>query len=94
MCLRLIFVVALCVPVAGQEESRVAEIEKARAEKAKHLEPDKVSEQEAALTYIKDNKVLERIQAGINGFRIRMGGTATSGGYAIGGSPVRRQWMK
>lgn len=84
MSLRLIFVVALCVPVAGQEESRVAEIEKARAEKAKHLEPDKVSEQEAVLTYIKDNKVLERIQAGINGFRIRMGGTATSGGYAIG----------
>lgn len=92
MVLRLVLAVASCwLPMIAQEASRTGEIEKAREEKAKTLEPDSVSKPERVLADFKDNKVIERFQAGINGFRLRMGGLATGSGFAIGPEYLREE---
>ncbi len=76
--------------LVAQVSSRAAEIEAARDEKAQHLEPDEVTGAEATLRYIKDRKVLERISAGIAGFRVKLGGMVTGGGFALGPEYLRR----
>jgi outer membrane protein assembly factor BamA len=68
----------------GQEATRTAEIEAARQAKSQALAPDDVSKPEKVLRDFKDKKVLERITAGFNGFRVKIGGMATGGGFALG----------
>ncbi len=77
-------------PLAAQVDSRAEEIKAARREKAQHLEPDKVPKAEEALREIKDRRLLERISAGIAGFRLKLGGVATGGGFALGPEYLRR----
>ncbi|MBI1940073.1 MAG: hypothetical protein HYS33_01040, partial [Acidobacteria bacterium] len=72
-------------------DSRAAEIEAARREKAQRLEPDKVSKGEHTLREIKRRRILERISAGIAGFRVKLGGIATGGGFALGPEYLRQE---
>lgn len=74
----------LCSSALGQEATRTAEIEAARQAKSQALAPDDVSKPEKVLRDFKDKKVLERITAGFNGFRVKIGGMATGGGFALG----------
>src|SRR5262249_37608939 len=76
-------------PVAGEIDSRTAEIEQERQEKAKSLEPDDVSKAERFLRRFKDEKFLERLGSGYHGFRPKLGKMATGGGFAIGPSYLR-----
>lgn len=74
-----------CVPAAAQKaETRAEVIEAARAEKAANLTPDEVSPAEQKLRAFKDGKYLERLAAGYNGLRVKIGNMVTGGGFAIG----------
>jgi outer membrane protein assembly factor BamA len=72
-----------CLAIA-QVDSRTAQIEREREEKAQRLEPDDVSKTERFLRRFKDEKFMERIAAGNNGFRAKLGKMPTGGGFAIG----------
>jgi hypothetical protein len=65
-------------------QSRAGQIELERQQKAQHLEPDSPSSVEHALIVIKEKRIIERITAGIAGFRVRMGGLITGSGFAVG----------
>ena len=58
-----------------------------------HLEPDHPSGIEHALNVIKEKKIVERITAGIAGFRVHMGGLITGSGFAVGPEYYRRDLM-
>lgn len=70
--------------LSAQDDSRTAEIEKTRAEKAKVLKPEAVSPTENRLLRLKDEKLLERFSAGFNGWRTKIGNMVVGGGFAIG----------
>jgi outer membrane protein assembly factor BamA len=70
--------------------TRAAEIEAAREEKARRLRPERLSPLEARLLWVKEAKVLERLSAGIHGFRAKLGKMATGQGFGIGPEYVRR----
>lgn len=76
--------------LSAQVNSRADEIDQARRRKAEHLEPEVASRTERALRYMKDHKVLERISAGVAGFRVKLGGLVTGGGFALGPEYLRR----
>lgn len=80
----------LCPSLAAQANSRTAQIEAARREKSQKLQPDEVSKGERLLRYIREQRVLERISAGIAGFRIKLGGLVSGGGFALGPEYLRR----
>ena len=71
------------------EESRAAEIIAARQAKTGRLAPEVNSGLEHQLLSLKENKILERITAGIGGVRLKMGGLATNGGFALGPEYLR-----
>jgi len=79
----------LAAQLSLAQQTRAAEIESERDSKAGHLAPDTPSKLEERLIYIKDAKVLERITAGIAGFRVKLGGLATGGGFALGPQYLR-----
>jgi outer membrane protein assembly factor BamA len=81
-------------PAAIAQSSRADEIEKARRRKAANLIEDQVNGVEQALSYIQREKILERITAGVSGFRVKFGGLATGSGFAIGPEYYRRDWAK
>ena len=76
--------------VSAQVDSRSAEIEAARTRKAQALQPDTPTKLERNLVYIKDKKILERITAGIAGFRLKLGGLVSGSGFALGPEYLRR----
>lgn len=59
-------------------------IEAQRADKAKHLEPDNPTGIERILEKAKDRQVLERVTAGVGGFRAKLGGFISGTGFAVG----------
>jgi len=69
---------------SAQVETRTAEIEAQRDKKITQIVPDDPSPIEARLRDLKDKKILERIAAGVGGFRARIGGLVTGGGFAVG----------
>jgi outer membrane protein assembly factor BamA len=77
------------VPLLAQVNTRAAEIEQARREKAEKTTPEKSPGTETALNYIKEEKILERFMAGVAGFRIKLGGLATGQGFALGPEYLR-----
>ncbi len=79
----------LCPLLQAQVDSRAAEIQAARARKAQSLEPDETSGTERALVHFKDAKLLERISAGIAGFRLKLGGLVSGSGFALGPEYLR-----
>jgi hypothetical protein len=74
----------------AQYESRAAEIEAARQEKARQLQPDETGRTEKALVRIREQKIIERVTAGIAGFRLTFGNLATGSGFALGPEYLRR----
>jgi hypothetical protein len=80
----------ILIPVesAGQD-SRAGQIEAAREKKVQNLKPEAVTPLERRLRYIKEAKVLERISAGVAGFRAKLGGMVTGGGFGIGPEYLR-----
>ncbi len=83
-------ILSLRSPLLAQFSSRTAEVEAARDRKAQSLQPDIPSGFERGLIYVKDKKVLERITAGVAGFRLKLGGLATGSGFALGPEYLRR----
>ncbi len=78
------------LPLAAQAPAtRAAEIEAARDKKAQALAVEEVSKGESRLLYIKEGKVLERFSAGVGGFRAKLGGMVTGGGFGIGPEYLR-----
>ena len=91
--LRLAIVLAAlltCAPAQGQIRSRAQQVEAARDRKAQTLQPDAPSALEQRLSYIKEHKVLERITAGVAGFRLKLGGLVTGSGFALGPEYLRQ----
>jgi len=90
--LAILSLVFLVTPVSSpaQVSSRAEEIDAARHEKAQQLHPDETSRAERGLLYFREHKVLERMTSGIGGFRIKFGGLATGGGFALGPEYLRR----
>ncbi|MDX2266749.1 MAG: BamA/TamA family outer membrane protein [Bryobacter sp.] len=75
------------LPTIGFSQSsgtRAQEIEAAREAKAKTIKPDEVSKTENFLRNVKDQKLLERLTAGYNGFRPKIGNMVTGAGFAVG----------
>jgi outer membrane protein assembly factor BamA len=68
----------------AQVESRAAEIEAARQAKAQTVTPDEPSKAERAVRTFRDKKIMERFSAGVAGFRLKLGGLVSGGGFAIG----------
>jgi hypothetical protein len=84
---------AVCVGVAQQPaavDSRAEEIQAARREKSRHLQPDIPPKPERVLNFIKDKRLVERITGGVAGIRLRLGGLATGQGFALGPEYIRR----
>jgi outer membrane protein assembly factor BamA len=90
MMLSLLVTILFASSLSGQVQSRTAEIEAARQEKSQALRPDEPSKAERGLTYFRDHKILERISAGIAGFRVKLGGVVQGGGFALGPEYLRR----
>ena len=71
------------------EESRAAEIIAVRQAKAGRLAPEDNGDLERQLLFLKENRILERISGGIGGLRLKLGGLATNGGFALGPEYLR-----
>ncbi|HYO80968.1 MAG TPA: hypothetical protein VES20_06185, partial [Bryobacteraceae bacterium] len=71
------------------QTSRVAEIIAEREAKARTLQPEDTTGTERALVAFKERKIMERFTAGIGGFRAKLGGLATNGGFAFGPEYLR-----
>ena len=71
-------------PSEAPPATRVEEIERARSVKESMLKPEKVSDTERFLLNLKNRKWVERLTAGYNGFRIKIGNMVTGGGFALG----------
>jgi outer membrane protein assembly factor BamA len=81
--------------LAGAQEgppvtSRAEQIQAARREKSRNLEPDIPPKPERFLNYVKENRIVERLTGGVAGLRIRLGGVATAQGFALGPEYIRR----
>ena len=69
----------------GQEpETRAAEIERKRNEKASNPKPDQKDKVEKAFDYVDDNHVLERLTVGYHGWNLRWGGLPPGSGFGLG----------
>jgi outer membrane protein assembly factor BamA len=66
------------------QETRAEEIEAQRKEKAARTSYDEPGKVEKVLTYVKDDKVLERLNAGYHGWNLRLGGLVQGSGFALG----------
>jgi hypothetical protein len=81
----LLIPVLLAIMARAQTvNTRAEQIRQAQAEKAGRLEPETNSNAENRLMYIKDERVLERLTGGWNGLRLKLGGLAAAGGFAVG----------
>ncbi|HSW48718.1 MAG TPA: BamA/TamA family outer membrane protein [Bryobacteraceae bacterium] len=75
---------SLAVVAPALPQSRTAEIEAARDNKAAVIQPESVSRPEYLLLQVKERKLVERLTAGYNGLRAQFGSMATSSGFAFG----------
>ncbi len=69
--------------------SREAEIGAARAEKVPQVQPDDPPRIERMLVAIEQQKIIERLTAGVAGFRVKFGGLASGSGFALGPEYLR-----
>jgi outer membrane protein assembly factor BamA len=79
-----IITVAAAASLAAQERSRVAEILAERDLKSSSLREETPSSVERKLDWLKDAGLLERVGQGYHGLRVKIGGLAPGGGFAIG----------
>lgn len=74
--------------------TRAGQIELERQQKAQQLEPDEPSRAEHVFIVIKEKRIIERLTAGIAGFRAHMGGLITGSGFAIGPEYYRHDLLR
>ena len=86
----LLAVLAVAVP-AATAQTRASQIESARDAKSAALRPESVSRIEAVMLEVKQRKLLERLTAGYNGIRVKLGSMATGSGFAFGPEIVREE---
>ena len=91
-CLLIGLLAAIAAPCA-RAQTRAEEIEAARRRKAANLEPETLTRTESVLNYVKDRKILERITAGVAGFRLAFGGLVSGSGFALGPEYLRRDLL-
>jgi outer membrane protein assembly factor BamA len=90
--MRLLILIALLGQLLAAQ-TRQAEIEAARQNKAKTLKPEEVTPAENFLRDFRDKKYLERFSQGYNGLRIKVGNMVTGGGFALGPEYFRPDWF-
>ena len=76
----------------GQEPpplTRAAEITLERQQKQRELAAETNSKLEDRVLYVRESRLLERFTAGVAGVRVKLGGLATSGGFAAGPEYLR-----
>jgi outer membrane protein assembly factor BamA len=72
------------IVLVAQGDSRASEIEAARRAKSQDLKPEELSKAERAMLAFREKKMMERVSAGIGGFRLKLGGLVQGGGFALG----------
>ena len=80
-------------PPSGSFATRTQVIEAERQRKAAEIQPERVGRTEAALNFVKEHKLLERVTAGVAGVRVRLGGLITGSGLAAGPEYLRRDLL-
>ena len=76
----------------GQDPStmtRADEIALERQQKQRELAAETNSKWEDRVIYVRESRLLERLTAGVGGFRVKLGGLATNGGFAAGPEYLR-----
>jgi outer membrane protein assembly factor BamA len=66
------------------QETRAAEIERQRDDKAAHPKVETHDKVEKALFFVEDDRVLERLTAGYHGWNLLFGGLVQGSGFALG----------
>jgi outer membrane protein assembly factor BamA len=69
--------------------TRAVEITRERRQKEQAIAAETNSRWEDRVIYIRETKLLERFTAGVAGFRLKLGGLATNGGFAVGPEYLR-----
>lgn len=85
-----LFITILAVPTlfvtppCQAQETRAAEVERKRDDKAAHPKVEQRDKVEKTLDYIDDNKILERLTTGYHGWNLRFGGLPQGSGFGLG----------
>lgn len=66
------------------QETRAAEIERQRDEKAAHPPHEEEGKVEKSLFYVEDSRLLDRMTTGYHGWNMRLGGLVQGSGFALG----------
>jgi hypothetical protein len=74
-------------------QTRAGTIELERQRKAAGLRADVPNRIEETLDYIKEHKIVERLTAGVAGFRVKFGGMIERSGFALGPEYYRRDLL-
>lgn len=82
-------VFSLSLSLAQEPTSRAQEIEQARDRKQAEIKPEAVTKAEGYLRDFKDKNYVERLTAGYNGLRPKIGNMVTGGGFALGPEYLR-----
>jgi outer membrane protein assembly factor BamA len=69
---------------AAQEQTRQALILAEREDKQNNLKEEAPSKTERRLNWVRDARVLDRLGEGYHGLRLKIGGLAPGGGFAVG----------
>ncbi len=80
----LIAVTLLLGLQAYAQETRAAEIERQREEKAAHPESEMPGKVEKTLDYVDDHKILDRLTVGYHGWNVLFGGLPPGSGFGLG----------
>lgn len=75
--------------IAAFTQTRTAELLRLREEYQRQLAPERSTSAEELFRRVKDDKILERINYGYNGFGAKVGGLVTGGGFAVGPQYLR-----
>ena len=79
-----VLIALFTTPYCDAQSTRTEVIEQQREEKAAHPQPYQAAKVEKALSFIEDDKVLERITGGYHGWNLRLGGLVQGSGFALG----------
>jgi outer membrane protein assembly factor BamA len=85
-----LLLILLTFHLHAQVDSRAEEIESDRQTRTTQLVPDTTSSLESALVRIKRERLVERLTAGVAGFRLKLGGLVSGSGFALGPEYLRR----
>ncbi|HYO80295.1 MAG TPA: hypothetical protein VES20_02760, partial [Bryobacteraceae bacterium] len=69
--------------------TRASEITAERQQKERQLAAETNTRWEDRAIYLRESKLLERFTAGVAGFRVKLGGLASNGGFAAGPEYLR-----